>query len=189
MVPLSHISWRFYLSPDSPLKLPTQSNSASHLHTLKTQHIPNSVLTFPLTPAPGLSLPRTQGKTPAHLALTAQIQSATQSCWFQLLYRSSSAYDGVTSPYTIVSQNAFNRALLVVQWLGIHFAMQGIPVRSLVWEDSHMLRGNWAHGPQLMSPWASTTEPMCHNYWSPHTLEPVLHNKKSHFNERPFHHK
>ena len=26
---------------------------------------------------------------------------------------------------------------------------------------------------------ATTTEPMCCNYWSPHTLEPVLHNRRS----------
>jgi len=27
--------------------------------------------------------------------------------------------------------------------------------------------------------------PMCHNYWSPHTLQPRLCNKRSHHNEKP----
>ena len=26
-----------------------------------------------------------------------------------------------------------------------------------------------------------------HNYWSPHALNPVLHNKRSHHNEKPWH--
>ena len=34
---------------------------------------------------------------------------------------------------------------------------------------SHMLQSNWAHAPQLLSLWATTTEPVCHNYWNPHT--------------------
>ena len=38
---------------------------------------------------------------------------------------------------------------------------------------SHMLRSNQAHVPQLL-------KPVC--------LEPVLHNKRSHRNEKPVHH-
>ena len=39
---------------------------------------------------------------------------------------------------------------LVVQWLRIHFPMQGMRVQSLVGElRSHMLQGNKAHAPQL----------------------------------------
>ena len=29
---------------------------------------------------------------------------------------------------------------------------------------------------------------MCWNYWIPCTLEPVLHNKRGHHNEKPVHH-
>ena len=43
--------------------------------------------------------------------------------------------------------------------------------------------------PVLESLVATTAEPMCHNYRSPHTLEPVLHNKRWHSNEKPSHHK
>ena len=38
---------------------------------------------------------------------------------------------------------------------------------------SHMPRSDWARGPQLL-------KPMC--------LEPMLHNKRSHRNEKPTHH-
>ena len=37
---------------------------------------------------------------------------------------------------------------------------------------SHMPQSNWACVPQLLSPRATTTEPVCHNYSSPRTLEP-----------------
>ena len=30
---------------------------------------------------------------------------------------------------------------------------------------------------------------MCYNYWRLHTLEPVLHNRRSHHNKKPFHYK
>ena len=32
---------------------------------------------------------------------------------------------------------------------------------------------------------ACAIEPSSHNYWSRHTLEPVLHNRKGHCNEKP----
>ena len=55
----------------------------------------------------------------------------------------------------------------------------------------HMSRSNEAWMPQLLSllwsPRAATTEPTGHNYWSPKTLEPVPHRKKSHCNEKPMH--
>ena len=42
--------------------------------------------------------------------------------------------------------------------------------------------------------WACALEPMSHNYWAhepqllkPESLEPVLHNKRSHRNEKPAH--
>ena len=61
----------------------------------------------------------------------------------------------------------------MIQWLTIHLPMQGTRVQSLV--------------PELRSHCCRATEPMRHNYWSPHTLEPVLHNKRNHLNEEPMH--
>ena len=55
---------------------------------------------------------------------------------------------------------------LVVQWLGICLPMWGT---SLVQEDSTSL---------------GAAEPMCCNYWSP-CLEPMLHKKRSHHNQKP----
>ena len=40
-------------------------------------------------------------------------------------------------------------------------------------ERFHMPRSNQAHA---------------HNYWSLHTLEPVLHNQRNHCDEKPTHH-
>ena len=40
---------------------------------------------------------------------------------------------------------------------------------------SHMPWTKWAY---------ATTEPRHHSYWSLHALEPVLHNKRSHLNEK-----
>ena len=34
-------------------------------------------------------------------------------------------------------------------------------------------------------PGATATEPMCHNFWSPRALEPMLYNKRSHNKEKP----
>ena len=48
---------------------------------------------------------------------------------------------------------------LVIQWLRIRLPMQRTWVWSLVQEDSLMLQSDM---------------PMCHNYWSPHTLQPRL---------------
>ena len=70
---------------------------------------------------------------------------------------------------------------LVAQWLRIRLPMQGTRVLALGWEDP-TCRG--------------ATKPVCHNYWArmpqllkPTYLEPVLHNKRSHHNEKPAHHK
>ena len=41
--------------------------------------------------------------------------------------------------------------------------------------------------PVLWSPGTTTTGPRSHNYWSLHTLEPTLSNKKSHVKEKPMH--
>ena len=61
---------------------------------------------------------------------------------------------------------------LVVQWLRICLPMQGTRVRSVVRED---LR---CHG---------ATQPMCHSYWSPHALQPMLCNRRGHQKEIPLH--
>ena len=70
---------------------------------------------------------------------------------------------------------------LVAQWLRTRLPMQGTRVRALVWEDPTCHRA---------------TKPMRHNYWGcvlqllkPVHLEPVLHNKRSHRNEKPVHRK
>ena len=61
---------------------------------------------------------------------------------------------------------------LVVQWLRIQLSIQGTPVQSLVQEDPTCHRA-----PKLM----------CHNYYGPCTLEPMLCNKRSQGNEKPTH--
>ena len=80
----------------------------------------------------------------------------------------------------------------MVQWLRIHLPVQGIRGRALVQEDptcrgaTKAVRHNY---------WACALEPASHNYWArvpqllkPTHLEPVLHNKRSHRNEKPAHH-
>ena len=69
---------------------------------------------------------------------------------------------------------------LVAQWLRICLPMQGTWVQALVQEDP-TCRG--------------ATKPVCHNYWAhtplllkPAHLEPMLHNKRSHRNEKPAYH-
>ena len=83
------------------------------------------------------------------------------------------------------------RASLVAQWLRIHLPMQGTRVRALVREDP-TCRG--ATEPVHHYYWACALEPASHNYWArvpqllkPARLEPVLHNKRSHHNEKPAH--
>ena len=70
--------------------------------------------------------------------------------------------------------------------------MQGTRVRALDWEDPTCRR---ATKPVHHNYWAWTLEPASHNYWAcvpqllnPTCLEPVLHNKRSHHNEKPTHH-
>ena len=41
--------------------------------------------------------------------------------------------------------------------------------------------------PVLQSPGTTTTEPSYRNYWSPHILEPIRSNKRSHSNEKRLH--
>ena len=68
---------------------------------------------------------------------------------------------------------------LVAQCLWIHLPTQGTQVQALVREDPTC---------------CGATKPVCHNYWAcepqllkPARLEPVLHNKRSHRNEKSMH--
>ena len=75
---------------------------------------------------------------------------------------------------------------LVVQWLGIHLPlqMQGTQVWSLVWDDPTC---HGASKPVHYNCWACALEPGSHNYWSPHTLEPGLRNRRNHRSKKPSH--
>ena len=82
-------------------------------------------------------------------------------------------------------------ASLVAQWLRIHLLMQGTRVWALVQEDP-TCRG--ATKPVSHNYWACALKPASHNYWAcvpqplkPVRLDPMLHNKRSHRNEKPAH--
>ena len=53
---------------------------------------------------------------------------------------------------------------LVVQWLGVHLPMQAPQTWSLIQEDPTSQGVN---------------KPMCHSYWNPYALVPMLRNKRS----------
>ena len=80
---------------------------------------------------------------------------------------------------------------MVAQWLRIHLPMQGTQVRALIQEDPTCCR---ATKPIRHNYWFCALEPMSHNYWAlmpqlmkPVHLEPMLHNKRNHPNEKPAH--
>ena len=82
-------------------------------------------------------------------------------------------------------------ASLVVQWLRIHLPMQGTRVQVTVREDPTC---RWATKPMHHNYWACALEPGRQNNWAcapqllkPMRLEPVLHNKTNHRNEKPEH--
>ena len=50
---------------------------------------------------------------------------------------------------------------------------------------AHMLQGNWAHAPQLLSLSSAARELQT---LKPVSLEPVLHNMRSPHSEKPVHH-
>ena len=85
-----------------------------------------------------------------------------------------------------------SRTSLVVQWLRIRLPRQGTRVQALVREDP-TCRG--ATKPVRHNNWSlHALELVCHNYWGcvlqllkPTCLEPVLHSKRSHCNEKPVH--
>ena len=69
--------------------------------------------------------------------------------------------------------------------------MQGTRVQALV-QEGPTCRG--ATKPVRHNYWACAPEPVSHNYWArvpqllkPMRLEPMLHNKRSHLNEKPAH--
>ena len=79
----------------------------------------------------------------------------------------------------------------VAQQLRICLPTQGTGVRALAREDP-TCRG--ATKPVRHNYWACALELACHNYWAcvpqllkPMCLEPLLHNKRSHHNEKPVH--
>ena len=79
----------------------------------------------------------------------------------------------------------------MVHWIGVCLPMQGTWVRSLVQENSTGCR---ATKPVHHNYWACALCPGSHNYWAhglqqlkPMWLEPMLHNRRSHHNEKPKH--
>ena len=85
----------------------------------------------------------------------------------------------------------YRGASLVEQRLRVRLPIQGTQALALVWEDPTY---HGAAKPMCHNCWAYTLEPMSHNYWAcmPQLLksvclEPMLHNKRSHCNERPAH--
>ena len=79
-------------------------------------------------------------------------------------------------------KNIHPGASLVAQWERICLPMQGTQVRSLIWEDPTC---PGARKPVLQNLGATTTDLSSCNYWSPHSLEPLFHNVRSHCNEKP----
>ena len=89
-------------------------------------------------------------------------------------------------------ENNLLRASLVVQWLTVCLPMQGTQVQALVREDPTCCG---ATKPVCHNYWACALEPASHNYWArvpqllkPVSLEPVLHNKWGHHDEKPARH-
>ena len=104
-----------------------------------------------------------------------------------------------TIPFTIASKkikylgiNLPKETSLVAQWLRICLPMQGTRVWALVQEDPTC---HGATKPVYHNYWTCALEPTSHNYgaWVPQLLKPtclesMLHNKRSHCNEKPMHH-
>ena len=76
---------------------------------------------------------------------------------------------------------SFIRTSLVAQWIRIRLPMQGTRVRFLVWEDSTC----YGTVKPVHNYWALALEPRSRNYWSPVSLEPMLHNKERHCHKQP----
>ena len=76
-------------------------------------------------------------------------------------------------------------ASLVAWWWRVHLTMQETWVWSLIQEDPTYHR---ATKPVHCKYWACALEPRNYNHWSPWALKPMLHDKRSHHNEKPEHH-
>ena len=86
-----------------------------------------------------------------------------------------------------ILKSSTTRTFLVAQWLTIRLPTQGTRV-----QEDPTCRG--ATKPVRHDYWACALEPASHNYWAhmpqllkPARLEPTLHNKRSHRNEKPAH--
>ena len=116
--------------------------------------------------------------------------SSIFSCFF--IWETTILFSTVAVPIYIPINSVWRfRASLVAQWLRICLPMQGTWVRALVWEDPTCCG---AAGPVRHDCWACTLEPASHNYWArkpqllkPARLEPVLHRRRGHCNEKPTH--
>ena len=114
--------------------------------------------------------------------------------WFWTIYihvHSSPLKKQILNVENSVTINSHGGASLVAQWLRIHLPMQGTRVRAQIHEDPTCCG---ATKPVCHNYWACALEPANHNYWAckpqllkPVCLEPVLHNKRSHRNEKPAH--
>ena len=83
------------------------------------------------------------------------------------------------------------RTSQVAQWLRIRLPMQGTRGWALVWEDPTC---HGATKPMCHNGWVCALESASRSYWArapqllkPTCLEPVLHHKRSHRNEKPAH--
>ena len=84
------------------------------------------------------------------------------------------------------------RVALVAQRIKIHMPVQGTWVPSFLWKDPTYCE---AAGPLHHNYWTRAPEPLSCNYWAhapqllkSSRLELMLHDKRSHHNEKPAHH-
>ena len=83
---------------------------------------------------------------------------------YKLVHSRPSSIFWVARHLKLIYKGETLRTSLVVQWLRIQLAMQGMRVRFLIRElRSHMTWSNKAHTPQLLSPWATVREAVCCN--------------------------
>ena len=126
---------------------------------------------------------------------TVKLLCVTPWWWIHVIMHRSKPTECTTQrvnfskPWTLV--NKVSGASLVAQWLRMCLPMQGTRVQALAWEEP-TCRG--ATRPMCHNYWACALEPASHNCWAqvpqllkPVRLEPVLHNKRSHCNEKSAH--
>ena len=110
--------------------------------------------------------------------VTEKTVGACQGCWFtHFRYLSPSHVTSTLLPHTSFINHL--ETSLVILWLRIHLARQGMWVRSLVWElGSHMPQCNQALGPQLPSLSTATRERACVLQQRLHMSQPRSNNAK-----------